>query len=199
MMQNINKYTILILSITLLFMGCEKKNERFYIYKMSCEDDSVFMASRIENFCGFKKNTIAYYKVNNDTLIFGGCYRFQINQDSLFYIFGKNNDNKKLIFSRTLTDTVSINESWHLNSLKTIYLGSYFDKNYDTELHKFHIWDNCIDGLDVYLYFNQSYILYRMEKHYPESDMCNFYLLDKNTEDSSIYKEIKPKIMQNFK
>lgn len=40
-MQNINKYTILILSITLLFMGCEKKNERFYIYKMSCEDDSV--------------------------------------------------------------------------------------------------------------------------------------------------------------
>lgn len=198
-MQNINKYTILILSITLLFMGCEKKNERFYIYKMSCEDDSVFMASRIENFCGFKKNTIAYYKVNNDTLIFGGCYRFQINNDSLFYIFGKNNDKKSLILSRILTDTISVNESWHLNPLKTVYLGSYFDKKHNTELYKFHVWDNCIDGLNVYLYFNYSYILYGVEKHYPESDICNLYLLDENTEDSSIYKEIKPKIMQNFK
>lgn len=93
-MKNTNKITTLTLFITLLLVGCEKTEESLYIYKMSCKNDSVFMASRIENSDGFKKNTIAYYKVNDDTLFIAGCYRFQINQDSLFYIFGKNNDKK---------------------------------------------------------------------------------------------------------
>ena len=60
MMENTNKLTILTLFVTLLFVGCKKKGENIYIYKMLCEEDSVFMVLKKTQSLTIKLTTTHY-------------------------------------------------------------------------------------------------------------------------------------------
>lgn len=189
-MKNTSKYTILMLFAFLIVNGCNNDNKDLYIYKLACDYDSVFMINKVEKKNEILNLEILFYDQKADTLFNTNNFRFKINRDTVLYIYGKKNCSS-LVLVHSLADTICIENSWHPNPCKAVFLGTEFDNQYNSELYKYHLWDNCIDGLDVYLYFDSSYLLYKLEKSHPQSEICNMSLIKNQVEASCVVQKYK--------